>query len=167
MRLVTRSTKHTYYPCIYDPSSYISASSPLLSKLLIFSNYCIFFRRLRNFHVKNNSCKKIFMLINVCSSFDAIFFNGWLLHYGRVPAAFLAFSLLPGVGRASYRCVAVRSSRQSDVYFGRCGRVLLFVDHHCVNVFIRVSNFVVNLNREIILTAKFSQSMVVFIPYNK
>ena len=84
-----------------------------------------------------------------------------------MPAAFLAFSLLPGVGRASYRCVAVRSSRQSDVYFGRCGRVLLFVDHHCVNVFIRVSNFVVNLNREIILTAKFSQSMVVFIPYNK
>ena len=44
---------------------------------------------------------------------------------------------------------------------------LLFVDHHCVNVFIRVSNFVVDLNRKIILTAKFSRSMVVFAPLNK
>ena len=44
---------------------------------------------------------------------------------------------------------------------------LLFVDHHCINVFIHVSNLVVDLNREIILTAKFSRSMVVFVPLNK
>ena len=38
--------------------------------------------------------------------------------------------------------VAVRSSRRSDVYPGRCGRdALLFVDHRCVNIFIHVLNF--------------------------
>ena len=44
---------------------------------------------------------------------------------------------------ACCNAVAVRSSRRSDVYFRRCGRARarLFIDHHCVNVFIRVLNF--------------------------
>ena len=44
---------------------------------------------------------------------------------------------------AGCNAVAVRSSCPSDVHFGRCGRARtrLFVDHRCVDVFIRVLNF--------------------------
>ena len=44
---------------------------------------------------------------------------------------------------AGCNTVAVRSSCQSDVYFGRCGRARtqLLVDYPCVNAFIHVLNF--------------------------
>ena len=47
--------------------------------------------------------------------------------------------------------VAVRSSRRPNIYLGRCGRVCtsLVVDHHRVNIFIRVSQLQNYLNSEI------------------
>ena len=56
-----------------------------------------------NFHIKNKSRKNFFVLIYFCDSFNPRnFLNGWRLQCGRVPRAFLAFSLLPGIGRARY-----------------------------------------------------------------
>ena len=68
------------------------------------------------------------MLINFRISFNPRnFFNGGRLLNGRVPGAFLAFSLLSGIGTASYRtgcsAMAIRSSRRLDINLGRCGRV--------------------------------------------
>ena len=47
-------------------------------------------------------------------------FNGGRLQYGRVPGAFLAFSLLPGIGRDRYHC-------QSDIYLGKCGCACILI----------------------------------------
>ena len=93
---------------------------------------------------------KIFMVLNFCGSFNLRNFLTADGYIGQAHGAFLAFSLLePGI--AGCNTVAVRSSRWSDVYLGRC--VCLFVDHRCVNVFICNLIFVVLLNREIIFNS--------------
>ena len=66
-------------------------------------------------------------------------FRGIFLRF--VPSAKLRYEREPGI--AGCNAVAVRSSRQSGIYFGKCGRVhgSLFVDYRHVNVFICVLNF--------------------------
>ena len=60
---------------------------------------------------------KILVVLNFTVSFNLwIFFNGGWLQHGRAPGAFLAFSLLWGIGRARYHC-----SCQLDIYLGGWG----------------------------------------------
>ena len=58
--------------------------------------------------------------------------HSWRLVYYEVPGE-------PAIAGCNTAAV---SSPQSEIYLGRCGRTrMLFVDRHCVNVFIHVLNF--------------------------
>ena len=87
-------------------------------------------------------------------SFNLRIFKSWQLQYGWAPGK---FRLLPGIGRARYRwlyTVSDRTFTSGDVDL----RAYLFIDH-CLASF-SFLNFMVGLDREIILIAKFSWSMV-------
>ena len=79
---------------------------------------------------------------------------------------FQAFSLLPDIGGepiiTGCNAVAIRSSRQLDIYLKRCGRARasLFVDHRHVYVFIRTLNFRGCSQPQSSFTVKLSRSMV-------
>ena len=71
---------------------------------------------------------------------------------------------LPGEpGITDWNAVAVRSSRQSDIHLGRCGRAHMLIrwslPHKCFYLCVK-KNFAVGLNCEIILTTKFCRSML-------
>ena len=117
------------------------------------ATYC----RLGNFCVKNNSCENFCGVKFSWFVRSAKFFNGWWLRCGWAPGEFLL--VLPGIGRARYcwLCIVVVLIFTSG---GVDLRAYLSIDHHCASFFFVCLIFAVGHDREIILTAKFSQSTV-------
>ena len=88
------------------------------------------------------SIREIFLTVDDCNM-DECLESLWLLVYYQVSGE-------PGIARCSHR---------SDIYLGSVDlRASLFTDHRRVIYFSRVS--AVGLDREIILSAKFSRSTV-------
>ena len=85
------------------------------------------------------------------------FCNGSQLQCGLVPGEFLVFSLLPGIGRAWYHWLYIVVD-QTFTSGGGWTCTHLFIDHR--NIICVCLIFMVDLDNEIILTAKFSRSMV-------
>ena len=115
--------------------------------------YC----RSGNFHVKNN-LRENFRVVkfsrfrSICEIFLAVdYYNmdehlesSWRLVYYQVSGE-------PGIARCS---------RQSDIYLVECGLARKLSDHRRVILFFVCLIFAVDLDHEIILTAKFSRSTV-------
>ena len=76
--------------------------------------YVSIYHRSGNFHVKNFCGVKFSQFVP--SSHPQIFFNVWRLQRGRAPGAFIAFSLLPGIGRTGIPCCNAVAGRQLDIY---------------------------------------------------
>ena len=82
------------------------------------------------------------------------------VHGYNAPGEFPVFSLLPGIGdRSLYMVDRTFTSRGVDL------RAHLFIDHCCVSFF-ECLIFAAGLDSQIILTAKFSRSVIRLEPGN-
>ena len=99
------------------------------------------------------------MLIHFCGLFDLRNFlavDGYIIEKSLERSYRLVYYQVSGEPAiACCNTEAVRVVVDQTFTSGGVDNTRLFVDHLCVNVFIRVS---VGLNREVILTVKFSRS---------
>ena len=90
------------------------------------------YRRSGNFHVKNNLCKKLFVLINFHGSFDLQKFcltvDSYIMDKCLERFYHLVYyQVLGEPAIAGCNAVAVRRSHRSHVYPGRCGREQMLI----------------------------------------
>ena len=115
-RFWQRDLQHTCQPGkLHFPLASQTSSLHLIGQMMIELLIVIFvhniYMRIQTYQIKFSATvdreiftsHEIFMLINFRGLFNPWnFLNDLRLHNGWAPRAFLAFSLLPGIGRASY-----------------------------------------------------------------
>ena len=111
-------------------------------------NFRVKIIRVKIFHVDKfsrfRSISEIFLTVDDCNM-DERLESLWLLVYYQVSGE-------PGIGHYSHR---------SDIYLGECGLACKLIHWSSLrNLFFMCLIFAVGLDREIILTAKFSRSTV-------